>query len=152
MQWISSEIKLKKHHCTRLNPKPYSGAYYISGANTKNNRKYGDPNRDPFLDPQYCLSWQPPSLLSWGGDSWSKCGPLVHICSMWRSCYYLPFQAVAAEVSVNSSVLSCYLSPEQFFVQVLVHCMCILSECDALHSLSLQWSLTWPLGVEFYMQ
>ena len=44
MQWISSEIKLKKHHCTRLNPKPYSGIYYISGANTNNNRKYGDPD------------------------------------------------------------------------------------------------------------
>ena len=45
MQWISSEIKLKKCHCTRLNPKLYSGAYYISGANTNNNRKYGDPDR-----------------------------------------------------------------------------------------------------------
>ena len=44
MQWISSEIKLKKHHCTRLNPKPYSSAYYISGVNTNNNRKYGDPD------------------------------------------------------------------------------------------------------------
>ena len=44
MRWISSEIKLKKRHCTRLNPKPYSGAYYISGANTNNNRKYGDPD------------------------------------------------------------------------------------------------------------
>ena len=44
MQWISSEIKLKKRHCTRLNPKPYSGAYYISGVNTNNNRKYGDPD------------------------------------------------------------------------------------------------------------
>ena len=28
-------------HC---NPKPYAGAYYISGANTNNNRKYGDPD------------------------------------------------------------------------------------------------------------
>ena len=46
MQWISSEIKLKKRDCTRLNPKPYSGAYYISGANTNNNRKYGDPDRN----------------------------------------------------------------------------------------------------------
>ena len=45
MQWISSEIKLKKCHCTGLNPKPYSGAYYISGVNTNNNRKYGDPDR-----------------------------------------------------------------------------------------------------------
>ena len=44
MQWISSEIKLKKCHCTGLNPKPYTGAYYISGANTNNNRKYGDPD------------------------------------------------------------------------------------------------------------
>ena len=47
MQWISSEIKLKKHHCTRLNPKPYFGTYYISGANTNNNRKYGDPDMNP---------------------------------------------------------------------------------------------------------
>ena len=45
MQWISSEIKLKKCHCTGLNPKPYSGAYHISGVNTNNNRKYGDPDR-----------------------------------------------------------------------------------------------------------
>ena len=45
VQWISSEIKLKKRHCTRLNPKPYAGAYYISGANTNNNRKYGDPDK-----------------------------------------------------------------------------------------------------------
>ena len=44
MQWISLEIKLKKCHCTGLNPKPYAGAYYISGANTNNNRKYGDPD------------------------------------------------------------------------------------------------------------
>ena len=29
----------------RSNPKPYSGAYYISGANTNNNRKYGDPDK-----------------------------------------------------------------------------------------------------------
>ena len=53
VQWISSEIKLKKRHCTRLNPKPYSGAYYISGANTNNNRKYGDPDtvtQCPVLD------------------------------------------------------------------------------------------------------
>ena len=57
-----------------------------------------------------------------------------------------------AEVSVNSSVLSSYLSPEQFFVQVLVHGTCALSAYDALHSLSLQQSVTGPLGVEFYVQ
>ena len=39
VQWISSEIKLKERHCTGLNPKPYAGAYYISEANTNNNRK-----------------------------------------------------------------------------------------------------------------
>ena len=44
VQWISSEIKLKKCHCTGLNPKPYAGTYYISRANTNNNRKYGDPD------------------------------------------------------------------------------------------------------------
>ena len=51
MQWISLEIKLKKRHCTRLNPKPYSGTYYISGSNTNNNRKYGDPDRCKEIPP-----------------------------------------------------------------------------------------------------
>ena len=107
---------------------------------------------DPFLDPQYHLPWWPWSLLSWGGDNWSECGLLVHIHSMWYSCYYLPFWAVAAEVSVNSSVLLSYLSPEQSFVQVLVHCMCASAACNALCSLSLWWSSTGPSGVEFYVQ
>ena len=57
-----------------------------------------------------------------------------------------------AEVSVDSLALSSYLSPEQSFVQVLVHCMHTLSAYDALHSLSLQLSLTGLSGVEFYMQ
>ena len=57
-----------------------------------------------------------------------------------------------AEVSVDSSVLSSYLSPEQFFVLVLVHCTCALSVYNALCSLSLRRSLTGPSGVEFYVQ
>ena len=57
-----------------------------------------------------------------------------------------------AEVSAYSSALSSYLLPEHSFVQVLVHYMGALSACDALHSLFLQWSLTGPLEVEFYMQ
>ena len=57
-----------------------------------------------------------------------------------------------AEVSVDSSVLLSYLSPEQSFVQVLVHCTCALAVYDVLCSLSLQWSLTGLSGVEFYVQ
>ena len=59
---------------------------------------------------------------------------------------------VVAEVSVNRLVLLSYLSPEQSFVQVLVHCTCALAAYDALCSLSLQWSSTGPSGVEFYVQ
>ena len=107
---------------------------------------------DPFLDPQYHLPWQLLFSLSWDGDSWSKCGLLVHIHSMWCSCYCLPFWVVMAEVSVDSLVWSSYLLPEQYFVQVLVHCTCVLAAYDAPHSLSLQRSLIGPSGVELYAQ
>ena len=66
--------------------------------------------------------------------------------------HYLLFWAVTAEVSVDSLALLSYLSPEQSFVQVLVHCTHMLSVYDALCSLSLRQSLTGPSGVEFYMQ
>ena len=69
-------------------------------------------------------------------------GPNVACLSTFIACdvhaiYYLPFQAVVAEVSVDSSALSSYLSPEQSFVQVLVPCTCALSAYNALRSLSL---------------
>ena len=58
VHWISSEIKLKKHHCTGLNPKPYAGTYYIGGANTNNNRKYGDPDiPTPLTFVSVIVSW-----------------------------------------------------------------------------------------------
>ena len=65
---------------------------------------------------------------------------------------YLPFWAVVAEVSVDSSVLSSYLLPEQSFVQVSVHGTCTLAAYDALHSLSLRRSSTGLLGVELSAQ
>ena len=68
------------------------------------------------------------------------------------SCYYLPFRAVTAEVSVNSSALLSYLLPEQSFVQVLVHGTCALAVYGALHSPSLRQSSIELLGVEFYVQ
>ena len=36
VQWISSEIKLRKIHCTRCNPKLYASAYYIIRTNKGN--------------------------------------------------------------------------------------------------------------------
>ena len=57
-----------------------------------------------------------------------------------------------AEVFVDSLALLSYLLPEQPFVQVLVHCMDMLSAYDVLHSPSLQWSLIELSGVEFYVQ
>ena len=79
--------------------------------------------------------------LLWGGGNWSKCGLLVHIHSMWRSYYYLPSCAVAAEVSVYSLASSSYLLPEQSFVQVLVHCTCVLSAYNALHSCEIYFNI-----------
>ena len=57
-----------------------------------------------------------------------------------------------AEISACRLALLSYLLPEHSFVQVLVHCMCVLFACSALCFLSLQWSLTGPLEVEFCMQ
>ena len=37
VQWISSEIKLRRSHHTRRNPKPYAGAYYIIRTNEGKN-------------------------------------------------------------------------------------------------------------------
>ena len=36
VQWISSEIKLRKSHCTGCNPTPYASTYYIIRTNKGN--------------------------------------------------------------------------------------------------------------------
>ena len=46
VQWISSEIKLRKSHCTGCNPKSYVSAYYIIRVNKGNGNI--DENLDKF--------------------------------------------------------------------------------------------------------
>ena len=48
MQWISSEIKLRKSHCTGRNPKPYAGAYYIIRTNKGNGNIDENPDIVPW--------------------------------------------------------------------------------------------------------
>ena len=43
MQWISSEIKLRRSHHTGHNPKPYAGTYYI----IRTNKGKGNINENP---------------------------------------------------------------------------------------------------------
>ena len=43
--WISSEIKLRKSHCTGHNPKPYTGAYHI----IRTNKRKGNINENPDM-------------------------------------------------------------------------------------------------------
>ena len=43
VQWISSEIKLRRSHHTGCNPKPYAGAYYI----IRMNKGKGNINDNP---------------------------------------------------------------------------------------------------------
>ena len=45
VQWISSEIKLRKIYCTRCNPKPYTDAYYIIIMNKGNGNIDENPDR-----------------------------------------------------------------------------------------------------------
>ena len=45
VQYISSEIKLRKSHCTGCNPKPYTGTYYIIRANKGNRNIDENPDR-----------------------------------------------------------------------------------------------------------
>ena len=45
VQWISSEIKLRKSHCTGRNPKPYAGAYYIIIMNKGNGNIDKNPDK-----------------------------------------------------------------------------------------------------------
>ena len=47
VQWISSEIKLRKSPCTGHNPKPHASAYYIIRMN-KGNGRYIDKNPDKW--------------------------------------------------------------------------------------------------------
>ena len=46
MQWISSEIKLRRSHHTGRTPKPYAGAYYI----IRTNKGKGNINQNPDTD------------------------------------------------------------------------------------------------------
>ena len=48
VQWISSEIKLRRSHHTGRNPKPYAGAYYI----IRTNKGKGNINENPDTRPQ----------------------------------------------------------------------------------------------------
>ena len=43
VQWISSEIKLRRSHHTGHNPKPYTGTYYI----IRMNKGKGNINENP---------------------------------------------------------------------------------------------------------
>ena len=43
VQWISSEIKLRRSHHTGCNPKPYAGTYYI----IRTNKGKGNINEKP---------------------------------------------------------------------------------------------------------
>ena len=43
VQWISSEIKLRRSHHTGCNPKPYTGTYYI----IRTNKGKGNINENP---------------------------------------------------------------------------------------------------------
>ena len=43
VQWISSEIKLRRSHHTGCNPKPYASAYYI----IRMNKGKGNINKNP---------------------------------------------------------------------------------------------------------
>ena len=45
VQWISSEIKLRRSHHTGHNPKPYTGAYYI----IRTNKGKGNINENPDI-------------------------------------------------------------------------------------------------------
>ena len=47
VQWISSEIKLRRSHHTRRNPKPYAVAYYI----IRTNKGKGNINENPDTAP-----------------------------------------------------------------------------------------------------
>ena len=47
VQWISSEIKLRRSHHTGHNPKPYAGAYYI----IRTNKGKGNINENPDITP-----------------------------------------------------------------------------------------------------
>ena len=53
VQWISSEIKLRKSYCTGCNPKPYAGAYYIIRTNKGNGNI--DENPDTKLSQDHDL-------------------------------------------------------------------------------------------------
>ena len=134
MQWISSEIKLKKRHCTRLNPKPDSGAYYISGANTNNNRKYGDPDTvvtnhkgleyfktQPNLSPRQTRWWEYLSCFNYN---------TIHVDGTWNqvadslSCYY-EYDTIEDEhpnsefVKVDELLdLDRDLAPVQWFIEI----------------------------------
>ena len=48
VQWMSSEIKLRKSHCTGHNPKPYAGAYYI----IRTNKGSGNIDENPDIKAQ----------------------------------------------------------------------------------------------------
>ena len=47
VQWISSEIKLRRSHHTGRNPKPYAGTYYI----IRTNKGKGNINKNPDITP-----------------------------------------------------------------------------------------------------
>ena len=47
VQWISSEIKLRRSHHTGCNPKPYAEAYYI----IRTNKGRGNINENPDITP-----------------------------------------------------------------------------------------------------
>ena len=48
VQWIFSDIKLRKSHCTGCNPKPYDGAYYIIRMNKGNGNLDKNPDNTPL--------------------------------------------------------------------------------------------------------
>ena len=94
VQWISSEIKLRKSHCTGHNPKPYTGACYIIRMNKGNGNidenpdiiplsmhcvstcNFNSSSHRPALSTIWCISWT--SSIVKGGSRFAPGYPPVH--------------------------------------------------------------------------
>ena len=94
VQWISSEIKLRKRHCTGRNPKPYAGAYYIMRMNKGNGNidenpditplsmhgvstcDFNSSSHRPALSTIWCVPWT--SSIMKGGSRFVPGYPPVH--------------------------------------------------------------------------